>query len=114
MVQQDDQLKFKKRFPTSVNLRCKIRTQLGRFAMRREYCGRILGRYSPWRLLSNRLVLAGTDEDIVKIARIALQLPVTQVSVDSVFSSLKYVLNDLRMRFGDHVVDAILVLRANN
>ena len=54
------------------------------------------------------------DEDLAKIARIALQLPVTQVSVESVFSSLKYVLNDLRMRFRDDVVDAILVLRANN
>ena len=59
-------------------------------------------------------MLAGTDEDLAKIARIALQLPVTQVSVESVFSSLKYVLNDLRMRFGDDVADAILVLRVNN
>ena len=59
-------------------------------------------------------MLAGAYEDLAKIARIALQLPVTQVSVDSAFSSLKYVLNDLRMRFGVDVVDAILVLRANN
>ena len=41
-------------------------------------------------------------------------LPVTQVSIDSVFSRLNYVLNDLRMRSGDDVVDAILVLCANN
>ena len=79
--------------------------------MRRGYCGLILGRYSPWRLLWYRLVLAGTDENLDKIAPIAVQLPVTQISVDSVFSSLKYVLNDLRMRFE---VDAILVLRTNN
>ena len=59
-------------------------------------------------------MLAGSDEDLAKIARIALQLPVTKVSVESVFSSLKYVLNDLRMRFGDDIVDAILVFRANN
>ena len=59
-------------------------------------------------------MLAGTDEDLDKIARIAVQLPVTQISVDSVFSSLKYVLNDLRMRFEVDVVDAILVFRANN
>ena len=59
-------------------------------------------------------MLAGTDEDLAKIARIALQLPVTHVSAESVFSSLKYVINDLRMRFGDDVVDVILVLRANN
>ena len=59
-------------------------------------------------------MLAGTDEDLAKIARIALQLPVTQVSVENLFSSLKYVLNDLRMRSGDDVVDATLVLRANN
>ena len=80
--------------------------------MRSGYCDLILGRYSPGRLLSNRLV--GMDEDLAKIARIALQLPVTQVSVESVFSSLKYVLNELRMRFGDDVVHAILVLCANN
>ena len=59
-------------------------------------------------------MLAGTDEDLAKIARIALQLPATQVSVESLFSSLKYVLNGLRMRFGNDVVDAILVLRAND
>ena len=59
-------------------------------------------------------MLAGTDENLAKIARIALQLLVTQVSVESVFSSLKYVLYDLKMRFGDDVVDAILLLRANN
>ena len=57
---------------------------------------------------------AGADEDLVKIARIAVQLPVTQVSVESVCSSLKYVLNDLRMRFGNDVVDAILVVCATN
>ena len=56
-------------------------------------------------------MLPGTDENLDKTARIAVQLPVTHISVDSVFSSLKYVRNDLRMRFG---VDAILVLRANN
>ena len=59
-------------------------------------------------------MLAGTDEDLAKIARIALQLPATQVSVESVCLSLKYVLNDLRMCFENYVVDAILVLRANN
>ena len=84
------------------------------FAMRRGYCSLILGRYSPRRLLSNRLVLPGTDENLDKIARIAVQLPVTQISVNRVFSSLKYELNDLRMRFGVDVVDAILVLHATN
>ena len=59
-------------------------------------------------------MLADTDENLDKIAQIAVQLPVTQISVDSVFSSLKYVLNDLRMRFEVDVVDAILVLRAYN
>ena len=54
------------------------------------------------------------DKDLAKIAQIALQLPVTQVSVERVFSSWKYVRSDLRMRLGDDVVDAILVLRANN
>ena len=84
------------------------------FAMPRGYCGFILGRCSPWRLSSNRFVLPRTDENLDKIAQIAVQLPVTQISVDSVFSSLKYVLNDLRMRFGVDAVDATLVLRANN
>ena len=53
------------------------------------------------------------DEDLAKLTLIALQLPVTQVSEERVFSSLKLVLNNLRMRLGDDVVDAILVLRAN-
>ena len=45
VVQHDDQLKLKKRFPTSVNLRCTIYTQLGRFAIRRgHHCALILGR----------------------------------------------------------------------
>ena len=82
--------------------------------MCRGYCGLILGRYSSWRLLSNRLVLASTDENLNKIARRAVQLPLTQIFVDSVFSSLKYVLNDLRMRFEVDVVNAILVLCTNN
>ena len=59
-------------------------------------------------------MLVGTDENLDKIARIALQLPVTQIFLESVLSSLKYVLNDLRMRFGVDVADAILVLRAHN
>ena len=50
--------------------------------MRCGYCGLTLGRYSPWRPLSNRLVLAGMDENLDKIARIALQLPVTQIPFD--------------------------------
>ena len=49
-------------------------------------------------------MLAGTDENLAKIARIALQLPETQGSVESAFSSLNDVLNDLRMHFGDDVV----------
>ena len=53
-------------------------------------------------------MLAGTDEELAKIARIALQFPVTQVSVESVFWSLKYVLNDLRMRFGNHELDVLI------
>ena len=59
-------------------------------------------------------MLAGTDKDLAKIATIALQMPATQVSAESVFSSLKYVLNDFRMRFGNDVVDTTLVLHANN
>ena len=59
-------------------------------------------------------LLAFIDEDLAKLARIALQLPVIQVSEERVFSSLKLVFNNLRMRLGDDVVDAILVLRANS
>ena len=53
-------------------------------------------------------MLAGTDEELAKVVRIALQFPVTQVSVESVFSSLKYVLIDLRMRFGNHELDVLI------
>ena len=52
------------------------------------------------------------DEDITKFARIALLLPANQVSLERVFLSLKLVLNDLRIRLGDDVVDAILILHA--
>ena len=48
-----------------------------------------------------------------RLIKFALQLPVTQASVERVFSSLKYALNDIRMRLGDDTIDTILVLRAN-
>ena len=57
-------------------------------------------------------LFAVMDEDLAKLARIALQLPLTQVSLERVFSTLKLVLNDLRMRLADDAVDAILVLPA--
>ena len=53
------------------------------------------------------------DEDLTKLARIAVQLPVTQASVERVFLSSKLVLNDLRTRLDDDAEHAILVLRAN-
>ena len=58
-------------------------------------------------------LFAFMDEDLVKFAQNALQLPGTQVSTERVFSSLKLALNDLRMRLGDDTADAILVLCAN-
>ena len=57
-------------------------------------------------------LFAFIDEDFAKLARIALQLHVTHVSVERKFSSLKLVLKDLRMCSGDDAVDAILVLCA--
>ena len=55
-------------------------------------------------------LFAFIDEDLAKFARIALQLPVTQVFVEREFSSLKLVLKDLRMCLNDDAVDATLVL----
>jgi hypothetical protein len=47
------------------------------------------------------------------VAEIACALPVTQVSVERTFSGLRYVLNDVRMRLKDDIIDAIMVLRTN-
>ena len=37
----------------------------------------------------------------------------TQVSVERTFSGLKYILNNLRFRMKDDVIDSIMVLRTN-
>ena len=70
--------------------------------------------HKPQLLQSSTLsdLFAFIDEDLAKLARIALQLPVAQVSVEREFSSLKLVLKDLRMCLSDDAVDAILVLCA--
>ena len=54
------------------------------------------------------------NQDLSKVCLVVLSLPVTQVSVERLFSGLKYILSDLRMRMSPEIVDSIMVLRSNN
>ena len=47
------------------------------------------------------------------LAAIAISVPVTQVSVERVFSGLKYILNDLRGSLSEDSVQNIMFLRCN-
>lgn len=52
--------------------------------------------------------------ELGELAFVALSLPMTQVSVERVFSNLKYVLSILRGNLDSCVIDDILVMRCNN
>lgn len=54
-----------------------------------------------------------TDPQLYQLAITMLAIPCTQVSVERLFSSLKYVLSDLRYNLKDSIVEDILVLRNN-
>ena len=51
--------------------------------------------------------------ELYSLAQIALAVPPTQVSVERLFSSLKYVLSPLRYNLSDDIVNDILILRTN-
>lgn len=51
---------------------------------------------------------------LFEVTIVALGLPITQVSVERGFSSLKFILNDLRGRMNSEMLENILLLRENN
>ncbi|KAK2579426.1 hypothetical protein KPH14_002638 [Odynerus spinipes] len=51
--------------------------------------------------------------ELYSLAKIALSVPPTQVSVERLFSSLKYILSYLRYNLSDNILDDILMLRVN-
>ena len=51
---------------------------------------------------------------ICTLAQIVMSVPATQVLVEQIFSQLKYILNDLRMRLSEENVSDILLLRCNS
>ncbi len=51
--------------------------------------------------------------ELQDIARLLYSMPVTQVSVERLFSALKIFKSDLRNRLKEDVLDALLFLKAN-
>jgi len=51
--------------------------------------------------------------ELYKVAKIIYSIPVTQCSVERLFSELKYILNPLRSSLESEVLDDILIIRAN-
>lgn len=54
-----------------------------------------------------------THPELSELASMALAVPVTQVSVERLFSSLKFMLDPLRMRLTGSFVDDLLIIRNN-
>lgn len=55
-----------------------------------------------------------TDPYLYNLAKVVLATPPTSVSVERLFSSLKFVLNNLRMSLNDLIIDDVLVVRNNH
>lgn len=53
------------------------------------------------------------NKDLGSLCNTVISLPVTQVSVERTFSGLNYILNDLRFKMKDDIIDSIMVLRTN-
>lgn len=62
---------------------------------------------SVWKILDT------LDEPLLTTAKILSAMPVTQVSVERLFSSMKFILSDHRASMKQDLLDAILFLRAN-
>ena len=52
-------------------------------------------------------------DDLQEVARLLATMPVTQVSVERLFSALKLLKSDLRNKLKDDIIGDILLLRAN-
>ena len=62
---------------------------------------------SVWKIIDT------LDESLLTTAKILSAMPVTQVSVERLFSSMKFILSDHRASMKQDLLDAILFLRAN-
>ena len=62
---------------------------------------------SVWKIIDT------LDEPLLTTAKILSAMPVTQVSVERLFSSMKFILSDHRASMKQDLLDAILFLRAN-
>ena len=52
-------------------------------------------------------------EEIKEVSRLLATMPVTQVSVERLFSALKLLKSDLRSKLKDDIISDVLLLRAN-
>ena len=62
---------------------------------------------SVWKIIDT------LDEPLLTTAKILSAMPITQVSVERLFSSMKFILSDHRASMKQDLLDAILFLRAN-
>ena len=62
---------------------------------------------SVWKIIDT------LDEPLLTTAKILRAMPVTQVSVERLFSSMKFIPSDHRASIKQDLLDAILFLRAN-
>ena len=53
------------------------------------------------------------EEPLLTTAKILSAMPVTQVSVERLFSSMKFILSDQRLSMTQELLESILYLRAN-
>ena len=59
-------------------------------------------------------IVESVDEPLRATAKILSAMPVTQVSVERLFSSMKFILSDKRSSTKQDLLEAILFLRAND
>lgn len=55
-----------------------------------------------------------TDPYLYNLSKVVLATPPTSVSVERLFSSLKFVLNNLRMSLNDSIIEDVMVIRNNH
>ena len=58
-------------------------------------------------------IIASLDELLQTTAKILSAMPVTQVSVERLFSSMKFILSDQRSSTKQDLLEALLLLRVN-
>ena len=60
-----------------------------------------------------RGVIKQLEEPLLTAAKILIAMPVTQVSMERLFSSMKFILSDQRLSMMQELLESILYLRAN-